>query len=84
MLALLANPFARLVAGAALAATLLLSAYGMGKHDQRIKTEQGAARDALARLERLEKNNADFSKLDARGKCLVFMLDSGLPVSACD
>lgn len=59
-------------------------AYLYGRHEQREAIELEAARAALDRIRNLEKNNADFKKLPSRDRCLFFMRDSGLPVSACD
>ncbi len=58
--------------------------YQVGKHDGRKETQIEAAKEALDRINTLEKNNASFSKLPDRDRCLVFMHDSGLPDSACD
>ncbi|KAB1113743.1 hypothetical protein F4V89_12845 [Neorhizobium galegae] len=56
----------------------------MGASDERQATQIRTAKDALNRVQNLEKNNATFRNLSDRDRCLVFMRDSGLPVSACD
>lgn len=48
---------------------------------EKIVAEQ--AKLALERIEKLEKNNAEFLALPDRDRCLVFMRDSGLPESHC-
>lgn len=59
-------------------------AYLKGRHDGKALSEAAAAKAALDRISEMEKNNADFDKLDARGRCRLFMRDSGLPVDSCD
>ncbi|MBW9113167.1 hypothetical protein JNB88_05830 [Rhizobium cauense] len=56
----------------------------IGRNEGRQAAEIEAAKEALNRIHTLEKNNASFSKLSDRSRCLVFMRDSGLPGSACD
>lgn len=68
-------------AGAAVGAVL---AFYQGKAAQREETRSQVAVEALERIQEMEKNNAGFSKLSNRDRCLVFMRDSGLPVEACD
>ncbi|MGR6465400.1 hypothetical protein [Rhizobium sp. PAMB 3182] len=58
--------------------------YLTGRHDGKALDEAAAAKAALERISDMEKNNADFHKLDARGRCRVFMRDSRLPVDTCD
>jgi hypothetical protein len=67
--------------GAAIAAAPV---YFYGKSVQRSETRAEAALDALDRIQDMEKNNASFSKLSDRDRCLVFMRDSGLPTDLCN
>lgn len=59
-------------------------------HDAKIRTREQQtiasqqAKIALERVHIMEKNNANFRNLSDRDRCLVFMRDSGLPVSSCD
>jgi hypothetical protein len=69
------------LAGAALIA---MPAYLYGRHEEGEAARIEAAKNALNRIEKLEKNNADFRKLSDRDRCLVFMRDSGLPERECD
>lgn len=55
-----------------------------GKRVGRAEAAADAAREAVDRINNLEKNNANFRNLPARERCLVFMRDSGLPESGCD
>ncbi len=63
-------------------------AYAIGKRDgrteERAAIEIKAAKEALKRIDNLEKNNASFRNLDSHHRCLVFARDSGLPDSICD
>ncbi len=72
--------------GGAIAAVLATIgiAYVQGRADGVKITEAQAGKRALERIGQLEKSNANFNRLDDRGRCLVFMRDSGLPDSACD
>ena len=73
------------VAAAAVGAGLMFyPAKWIGEDQARDAAEASAAKNALARIQTLEENNADFRKLSDRDRCLVFMRDSGLPDSACD
>ena len=46
--------------------------------------ERAAARiEAGKRIIEMERNNAEFSKLSARDRCLAFMRDSGLSADHC-
>lgn len=74
------------IAAVAIAGTALLSitSFQIGKHEGKSATQIEAAKEALDRITTLEKNNASFRNLTDRGRCLVFMRDSGLPDSACD
>ncbi|MGV2049002.1 hypothetical protein ACQZ48_02840 [Agrobacterium sp. 22-209-1] len=75
----------KIAAGGLLCAILLAGgSYWLGKRDGRSQTKIEAAKEALDRINELEKNNASFRSLTDRGRCLVFMRDSGLPDSACD
>lgn len=81
------NPFDYLKIGAGVLIGALLAyypAYLSGKSIVRSEIEAKAAKDALARIQTLEKNNAAFKSLPDRDKCLVFMRDSGLSGSNCD
>lgn len=71
-------------AGLVCAIALASGSYLLGKHDGRKETQIEAAKEALDRINTLEKNNASFRKLSDRDRCLVFMRDSGLPESSCD
>ncbi|MDW5313718.1 hypothetical protein [Rhizobium sp. PL01] len=56
-------------------------------YGQRVERDIAAietGKNALERIQKLERNNAEYENLSARDRCLVFMLDSGLPDSACD
>ncbi len=55
-----------------------------GKKELRADIEVQAAKEALKRIDNLEKNNASFRNLDLHHRCLVFARDSGLPDSTCD
>ncbi len=77
--------YLKLGAGAALGAMLAFNpAKLIGRSEERAAVQAEAAKEALARIDNLEKNNASFRKLSDRDRCLVFMRDSGLPDSACD
>lgn len=69
------------LAGAAL---LSIASFQIGKREGKSAAEVEAAKAALNRINTLEKNNASFRNLTDRGRCLVFMRDSGLPDSTCD
>lgn len=84
ILALIPN-WLKIAAGGLLCAVLLASgSYWLGKREGRSQTQIEAAKEAVNRINQLEKNNASFRNLTDRGRCLVFMRDSGLPDSACD
>ncbi|WP_064712096.1 hypothetical protein [Rhizobium bangladeshense] len=73
------------VAGLVLGAALIFyPAKWMGVSEERQVQQVKAAKEALDRINSLEKNNANFRKLPARDRCLVFMRDSGLPEDSCD
>jgi hypothetical protein len=67
------------LAGAALMA---VPACQYGKSEERQAIKLAEAKAALERVQTLEKNNADFRNGTARDRCLVFMRDSGLPLTA--
>jgi hypothetical protein len=69
-----------LVVGAGL---MFLPAKWIGATGERQVIAAQAAKEALNRIQNLEKNNAAFKTLPARERCLVFMRDSGLPESSC-
>jgi len=49
-----------------------------------VASEQTKARiEAGKRIIEMEKNNAGFSKLPARDRCIAFMRDSGLSIDNC-
>jgi len=76
---------AKIGAGAALGALLAFyPAKLIGRSEGRAAIQAEAAKEALQRIDNLEKNNASFRKLSDRDRCLVFMRDSGLPDSACE
>ncbi|MBB2709641.1 hypothetical protein N2597_08160 [Rhizobium sophoriradicis] len=56
----------------------------VGAREERQAQQIKAAKEALDRINTLEKNNANFRNLPARDRCLVFMRDSGLPEDSCD
>lgn len=58
--------------------------YLQGKSVARSQIEAEAAKEALERIQTLEKNNAAFKSLSDRDKCVEFMRFSGLPDSECD
>lgn len=72
---------AAVVVGAALLST---ASFHLGKREERTEAKATAAKEALDRIQTLEKNNASFRNLSDHHRCLVFMRDSGLPDSACD
>nr|WP_320188904.1 hypothetical protein [Agrobacterium rosae] len=67
---------------------LLAGAFTLGKSEGRSQAtadaEIKAAKNALERINNLEKSNATFRNLTPRHRCLALMRDSGLPDSACD
>lgn len=75
----------KIAAGGLLCVGVVASgSYWLGKREGRSQTQIEAAKEAVKRINELEKNNASFRSLTDRGRCLVFMRDSGLPDSACD
>ena len=75
----------KIAAAGLLCAVLLASgSYWLGKRDGRSQTQIEAAKEAVNRINQLEKNNASFRNLPDRDRCLVFMRDSGLPESGCN
>ena len=75
----------KITAGGLLCAVLLASgSYWQGKREARSEAKIEAAKEALDRINTMEKNNASFRSLSDRHRCLIFMRDSGLPDSACD
>lgn len=82
--ALIPNWLKIAAAGVLCAVLLSTGAYQLGKREGRSETEIEAAKEALDRINTLEKNNASFRRLSDRDRCLVFMRDSGLPESSCD
>lgn len=55
-----------------------------GASDERQAAQIQSAKEALVRVQDLEKSNANFRNLSERARCLVFMRDSGLPDASCD
>lgn len=83
-LALIPN-WLKFAAGSLVAIVIVAGvSHTVGKREGRSQAQADAARDALDRINNLEKNNASFRNLDDRHRCLVFMRDSGLPESNCD
>ncbi|WP_374638405.1 hypothetical protein [Agrobacterium salinitolerans] len=75
----------KLGAAAALgAAVLSIASFQVGKREGKSAAQIEAAKEAVNRINNLEKNNASFRNMSDRHRCLVFMRDSGLPDSACD
>ncbi|KKX25408.1 hypothetical protein [Rhizobium sp. LC145] len=72
------------VGGIVGAALMAAPAYIYGRQEATEAVKIEAAKNALNRIENLEKNNANFRKLSDRDRCLVFMRDSGLPERECD
>ncbi|UXS33977.1 hypothetical protein FY152_17595 [Agrobacterium tumefaciens] len=72
---------AAVIVGAAL---LSFASFQIGKREGKSDAEIAAAKEAVNRINTLEKNNASFRNMSDRHRCLVFMRDSGLPDSACD
>ena len=74
------------IGAVAIASVTLLSiaSFQIGKREGKSTAQIEAAKEALDRINTLEKNNASFRNLTDRGRCLVFMRDSGLPDSTCD
>lgn len=69
------------VVGAALMAVPACT-YGGFRERENAKLE--AAKEALDRITKMEKNDASFRKLPSRERCLAIVRDSGLPDSTCD
>ncbi|GCA49313.1 hypothetical protein KGO5_01756 [Sinorhizobium sp. KGO-5] len=65
------------------AALMVIPACSYGQRIERQALAVEASKNALERIQNLEKSNANFKKLSDRDRCLVFMRDSGLPDSAC-
>lgn len=75
----------KLGAAAVLGAVLLsIASFHVGKREGKSVAQIEAAKEAVNRINNLEKNNASFRNMSDRHRCLVFMHDSGLPDSACD
>lgn len=75
----------KLGAAAALgAAVLSIASFQVGKREGKSAAQIEAAKEAVNRINTLEKNNASFRNMSDRHRCLVLMRDSGLPDSACD
>lgn len=75
----------KLGAAAVLGAALLsIASFQVGKREGKSHAQIEAAKEAVNRINNLEKNNASFRNMSGRHRCLVFMRDSGLPDSACD
>lgn len=55
----------------------------IGAREERQAQQVKAAKEALDRINTLEKNNATFRNLPAFERCRVFMRDSGLPSDEC-
>ncbi|TLX12281.1 hypothetical protein [Rhizobium sp. MHM7A] len=55
----------------------------IGAREERRAQQVKAAKEALDRINTLEKNNANFRNLPAFERCRVFMRDSGLPADEC-
>lgn len=74
------------LAGGALVAVFLAFWGGSlyGKNVATAQIEAKAAKEAIERIQTMEKNNAAFKNLPARDRCIAFMRDSGLPVEECD
>lgn len=83
LLALIPWPY-RMLAALALIILAYVGGYAKGAGDTRIAAEINASKEALSRIQNLEKNNASFHSLPDRERCLVFMHDSRLPASECD
>lgn len=66
------------------AALLSIASFHVGKREGKSAAQIEAAKEALNRINNLEKNNASFRNMSDRHRCLVLMRDSGLPDSACD
>ncbi len=66
------------------AALLSIASFQVGKREGKSAVQIEAAKEAVGRINNLEKNNASFRNMSDRHRCLVFMRDSGLPDSACD
>ncbi|CDN52549.1 Hypothetical protein RG1141_CH01840 [Neorhizobium galegae bv. officinalis bv. officinalis str. HAMBI 1141] len=66
------------------AAAMYYPARWMGATNERQVLAAQSAKEALDRVQNLEKNNANFRNLSDRDRCLAFMRDSKLPISSCD
>lgn len=75
-----------LIAGGAALGGLL--AFGpvliYGKSLGKTEAAADAAREAVTRIQRMEKNDAKFKTLSARDRCLAIVRDSGLSDGECD
>lgn len=69
-----------LILGAAL---IFYPAKWIGAGDERQAAQTRAGKEALERVQNLEKNNENFRNRSDRDRCRIFMRDSGLPDSAC-
>ncbi|AHJ10724.1 hypothetical protein P106B_41 [Rhizobium phage vB_RglS_P106B] len=58
--------------------------YLYGKSAGKTEAAAQAAKAALNRIQEMERHDAKFRTLPARDRCIIFMRDSGLPVSNCD
>jgi hypothetical protein len=65
------------------AAAMYYPARWLGATNERQVIAAQAAKEALVRVQEMEKNNEAFRNGSDRDRCLVFMRDSGLPDSAC-
>jgi len=71
-------------ASLSVATSLSITSFQIGKREGKSVAQIEAAKAAIERINTLEKNNASFRNLTDRGRCLVFMRDSGLPDNTCD
>lgn len=86
--ALLATTAGRVAMGALASAALITGVYAYAHHvgysSGQEDTRIAAAKEALERVQKMEKNSAAFKNLPALERCRAIMRDSGLPASNCD
>lgn len=86
--ALVGLPWLKIIAlsAAALFGAVAFSPYPYLKGVAAGKMEMRSAAliEASKRNQRMEQRNADFNNLTDRGRCRMFMDDSGLPAENCD
>jgi len=86
--AILATKTGRVLVGLAAGVAILVGVYLYAGHKEYQRgvddTRAAAAREAVNRVQKMEKNNVSFKNLPALERCRAIMRDSGLPASYCD